>query len=491
MDSRMSSNKSEHGIALIIALLTVLVLSVLAASIMLVAQSQTWTALSYRLTTQSRYAAEAGVQRTMNWLVNSYTPPATFTSYDMTKNPVYCNDGVNCANPTKPVVLSGLAGVTANYPDSTVKSAYNAALNGQSIPGIANGTYSTYASLLRMSSGSGVSWLGGGGNGVAQTWQITSQGNISGIHAATVQVVATYERIGKPIFTYAIATTGTGCASIKLAGAGLTDSYNSNLGTYAGTSQTSGGNVATNGNLDLIGTAKVEGTFSGLNTSTGVCPANDITSTSSASPIDKGTVTLPTALNYANPSAPIPAPPTTSQVTTGSCGAITGCTQLATHNMALSPSYQYGNLNIGGGPSVNVHLSAGTYNINSLTMIGGSSLTIDSGPVILNIAASGTGTAVDISGGVLTNSTGIPSNFQIVYAGTSAITLKGGPGAFGVIYAPNAPITTNGTPDWYGAVIGSTFTDNGGSTIHYDDALSNSLQTVGNFMPINFSWSKF
>src|SRR5260370_18710813 len=85
----------EGGVALILAMLAILILSVLAASIIFLSQTETMTTLDYRLTTQSRYAAEAGVQRTMNWINNNYTPPTTFTSYDMTKYPVqYSNNPV-------------------------------------------------------------------------------------------------------------------------------------------------------------------------------------------------------------------------------------------------------------------------------------------------------------------------------------------------------------------------------------------------------------
>src|SRR5436189_195919 len=93
--------------------------------------------LQIRRSTGNR-AAEAGVQRTMNWMLNSYTVPTTFTSYDMTKNPVWCNDAVKCANNHQPVVLSAtglLPAVTANYPDATVKNAYSAALSNQAMPG--------------------------------------------------------------------------------------------------------------------------------------------------------------------------------------------------------------------------------------------------------------------------------------------------------------------------------------------------------------------
>ncbi len=134
MNGQTRSKSSQRGVALIIDLIANLVLGVLAATIMATSQAQAWTALNYRLTTQSRYAAEAGVQATMNWLANSYTVPSSFVPYTTTANPVQYNNN--------PVVLSGMSGVSANYPDATVSSAYNIALNGKPLTGIANASYS-------------------------------------------------------------------------------------------------------------------------------------------------------------------------------------------------------------------------------------------------------------------------------------------------------------------------------------------------------------
>jgi Tfp pilus assembly protein PilX len=486
MENAICRIQRERGVALILALLLILVMTILAASITFLAQTQTWTALNYRQTTKSRYAAEAGIQRTMNWLnSSSYTVPTDFTSYDSTKYPVQYNG--------KPVVLSGVSGVSSNYPDATVQTAFNSVLTNTSLPGITGATFSTYATLLSMSSGSGVSWLGGGG-GVAQTWQITSQGNISNIRNSQVQVVATYTRTGNTIFTYAVAATGTVCKSIDLSSSSYTDSFNSAAGTYATTVQNSGANVATNGNMNLSGSAKIKGTFSGLDTSTGNCTNGSpgITSSSSATPIDLGTVTLSTAVTYPAPSAPSPAPPPTDQNSSGTCSPFTvGCTQVGPSSdktIALSPNYQYGNISLS---SMTAHLSAGTYNINSLNMSGGSTLVLDSVPVILNIAGSGVTSALNLSGGSVSNPTGIPANFQIVYGGSGTMTLSGGSGSYGVVYAPNSAVTMSGSSGWFGAVICNTLTDSGGSPVHYDLALQNSLQQVGNFVPIGFSWSKY
>jgi hypothetical protein len=470
-------------VALIIVLFAILLFSVLAASTIFVTQTQIWTNLSYRLTTQARYAAEAGIERTMNWMMNSYTPPSSFASYDTTKYPVQYN--------SQPVVLSAVSGVSANYPDATVQTTFNTALGSQSIPGIPNATFSTYATLLRMSPGPGVSWLGSSGSGkLPQTWQVTSIGSIGNIRSAIVQLQATYERLATPIFAYAVAATGPGCSSISISGSTFTDSFNSSQG-YAATHQDSGGNVATNGNMSMSGSAQIRGTFSGLNTITGSCPPNGITNSSSASPIDSGTLRLSSALSYSSPLSPSPSPPTTDYTLPGDCGSVpAGCTHPSSNNVVLSPNYQYGDLTLSGGSSV-MRLSVGTYIMNSLTLSGGSTLVLDSVPVILDIAATGDPSALDLSGGSVSNPSGIPSNFQVVYAGTATIKLSGGSGSYAVVYAPNSPVTMSGSSDWYGAVICNTLTDNGGAAIHYDNALQNSVMQVGPMKSVGFSWSKF
>src|SRR3977135_1730098 len=121
MNKQTTCNRSDRGVALIMALLMILVLGILAAAVMFTSEAQAWTGLNFRLTAQSRYAAEAGLQSTMNWLSSaSYAAPTTFTSYDMTKNPVQYNGN--------PVVLSAMSGVSSNYPDAAADTAYSQTL---------------------------------------------------------------------------------------------------------------------------------------------------------------------------------------------------------------------------------------------------------------------------------------------------------------------------------------------------------------------------
>jgi hypothetical protein len=140
-----------------------------------------------------------------------------------------------------------------------------------------------------------------------------------------------------------------------------------------------------------------------------------------------------------------------------------------------------------------LHLAAGTYNIDSISETGNTQLVLDSVPVVINVTGSGGGTVVQLTGGGLTNTTGNfdPSTFQILYAGTGTISLKGGAASVGLLYAPNATFGFAGGADWYGAVIGKDMTDMGGAAVHYDRQLQNKSFTVGPWMLDSFTWKKY
>jgi len=479
MSPNRYSRNCQSGVALLFALLTLLVLSTLAAAVIFATEAENWSSSNYQRMLQARYAAEAGAQNTLNWLVYTYTPPSSYSSYDMTKYPVqYSNN---------PVLLSAMTGTSSNYPDSTIQTAFSSALQDASVPGVGvPASYEVTAKLLSMQAGVA-------GKQPVQTWEITSQGNVASMRNAQVQVVMRIARTGTPLFGYGLFSTGTGCGAITFSGGAYTDSYNSSAGTYATTVQTSGGNVGTNGNMTINGsTSQVNGTLSSPDSGTGACSGGATTAltATSSGQVGGGVVSLSHAITYANPPAPSPTPPTTAMSISGTCGTVPTCSNLATKSVALAPG-QYGNLAVSGGTTV--HLSAGTYNINSLVLVGNSPITLDSGPVTINVAGTSApgGTAIDLSGGTVVNSTSAPANFQIYYGGSATVALSGGAASFGVVYAPNAPVTFSGGGDWYGSVIGNTATNVGGSPIHYDRALADTLLVPGAYYPISFSWSKF
>jgi Tfp pilus assembly protein PilX len=539
MNPQKLCKRSERGVALIVTLLAILVLSVLAVGIMSTSQSQTWTSMNYRLAAQSRYVAETGLQTTMNWLSSSSYPIPTFASYTMTTNPVQYSG--------KAVVLSAVSGVSSNYPDSTVVTNFQKVATG-TVPGVPNASYATYATLLRMQSGGGVAWLTGTGSGAMQTWQITSIATINGVANSTVQVSQIFERTGNPIFQYGLEALGTGCGAITLAGNDSTDSYNSALGTYSSQTPGSAGSIATNGNVNLASTAKVNGNIAAPNTKVGSCP-DGLTDSGSKNygtltAVSKMSAPLPFGCS-AQPCYPkSPAPITTSQNISTGCTGVTGCTKNASdtiydggskttaNDFTLAPG-SYGNITINGADVV--HFTAGTYTVNSVNFAQDGQFVVDSGPVVLQLTgncssgcptesglpsgyssteviygagyAGMNGCAPSGGKGVIANPnvygsttcgpsqttySGIPSNLQIVYGGTYTIRLGGMPNA-AVIYSPAGSYYTPGAPvGLYGSVITDNFNDSSGSPWHYDTAEANSVMQIGNFRPVGgFSWSKF
>src|SRR5260370_42379400 len=85
--------KDERGVSLLIALLTLVIISLLAAGIIFVTRTETATTANYTELAQARYAAEAGVQSTLNWLANNYTAPTSYSSYNTSALPVTCVRG--------------------------------------------------------------------------------------------------------------------------------------------------------------------------------------------------------------------------------------------------------------------------------------------------------------------------------------------------------------------------------------------------------------
>jgi hypothetical protein len=278
------------------------------------------------------------------------------------------------------------------------------------------------------------------------------------------------------LFSYGIFATANGCGTLTLSGGSSVDSFDSTVtGGYSASHQNSGGNVGTNGNLTLNGSnVIVYGSASLPMTSTGNCSTKSLTgfSTSGGAQVAGGLVQLSQPVVYAAPAMPSPAPPTTSQSLSGSCGTISsGCTNNGSKNVILAPG-TYGNLTASGGTTM--HVSMGTYNLNSLTLSGNSILVVDSGPVVINIAGNsltGGGTALDLSGGSMSNVSGMPSNLQFYYGGSRSTKLSGGAGDFAVVYAPNSPITLSGGSHFYGAIVGNTITLSGGTAVHYDRSL--------------------
>jgi PilX N-terminal len=504
-------HNGEQGVALVFTLFLMAALSALAVSLMFLAQTETASTRNYRTMSQARYAGEAGIHKAINYLVNpaAYVPPTTIpTGFDVTKSPVEYGGS--------PVMLSYVL-ANSNYPDAGVKTAFSALAQGQLAVGSGTVNYRATATLVSIRE---VSPVYGGGPGLIQTWQITAEGIVPGPMPATVEVTAMLERNFVAADTYAIFATGNSCGSITLAGNVDTDSYDStNMSGTPPATQSSGGAVGTNGNLNISGSVAVNGNLDTPRTGVGACNAGTPTALtgSGSAAVNGSVVQLPQAKVYPPPDAPSPMPPIGAQpITAAGCAAI---------NLANPGASCFGfgsNINIwtnGSTPLVlgDVTLSAGTnltiaytsggvpttgaavINVNSITMTGNSSINI-SAPmtsVVMNVAGkTATGdlaTPIDFAGGTIANASYDPSKFQILYAGSGTVKVTGGAAASATVYAPNADIVKHGSGGFYGSLLGRTFTDQAGSnsSVHYDRSLGSKFFTLGNYVMTSFSWKKY
>ena len=493
------TTSSERGVALVAALFMTLMVSLIGASLILVASTETLSSLNYKTMSQGRYGAESGVHVAANHLLFTYVPPGTpadpLAAYDTTVSPVTFNGN--------PVVLSSDPGVASNYPVAAVQNAFSAAAQGAL--GVGDGTvgYRARATLMSMRQ---ITDAYSGLPVTLQTWEITGVGTIGGVGAANIEVSTVIDRQVIPAFRYAAFATFNGCDALSFAGGATTNSYDSTaalgpggtpvLGNY-------GGDVGTNGNLSEVGNpTTIWGTLSTPRSGVGQCTANNVTAATigANASVDGGLVELPQPVTFPAPAAISPLPPTSNvNFNGGGCpAAATAAAQcVANANGAtITPSpasggvVTLGNVSLNGGAVL--RLNAGTYIVNSLDLAGNSTIEVASGPVIFRVAGVDEPIPIDFTGGSLVNDSFDPTQLQFIYDGVGEVRMRGGSQAAALVYAPNGVTSIAGGADFYGAIVTRTLTATGGSSIHYDRNLANSnLMTAGNFTMNQFSWRTF
>lgn len=513
----------QKGAAMVFTMILVLVLTVLAASLLFVSQSETWSGMNYRLMTQARYGAEAGVQAAANYIVDpaKYSPPGT------AGDPLaaYNYKGVTPVTVGGAPVALGVGmtinniNVQPNYPVAATQAAFpnTGALNS----GNNNVTYTTNAELMSMRT---VILCGNLQPLTAQVWKITSHGDIVGVRNSEVEVSALLEQQVQPCYNYAGFATGTGCGSINFNGNGVIDSYDS--ANFGAGMQAYDANLGSNGNINTANNTVIDGTFSSPDTGVGNCAVgavdaltgniNALKGCQTAAQLAGGNcptgnqaiVKLAQAVTYPTPQIPATVPLPISAVPGNKiltpCGGAGGCPG-ATGN--------YGDLSYAGGNTLTLmpyvdaavptpHCLSGLYYINSISLAGNASVAIapcpagtdkagQYQPIIVNIVGQNQANPLNLVGNGLSNPSMNPAMAQFQYAGTGDVTLKGNGTAAGTLYAPNSNLTFSGNGDWYGSVITKTINSNGNGAIHYDRRLQADLMTVSNWTLDSFNWSKF
>ncbi len=488
----------EKGMALILVMIMLAVLSVIAASLMAVSTADTASSTNYRLMTLARYGAETAVHRAANYLMsNAYAAagPGTgadpLTNYDITAPyPGSLDPVTNLRVVTyggAPVRLSHSA-TSFNYPGGfggTVGTAYRAASTGTlavTLPGAYVVTYRAVATLVSMRL---VDVLGGGTR-VVQTWKITGEGVMPST-GAVIDVSSILERQVQPTFRYAAFAVANECKALWWTGNGTVDSYDSTSPLVAGAPVISNtdGNVGTNGQLWVANNSNVYGSLS-------VPPpqlSNCLPQLVGSAQVQDGTVYLPQTVSYPTPDPPNPMPGTGNEMinvntdfnppTLDENGNLVGAT--------------HADVNVQAGRTLTLH--AGTYNMNSLSLAGGATLVIaGTGNVVINLAGQGynTGQSVlDIAGNTISTGSYDPARLQIIYGGEATVGLSGSGETSALLYAPNATVNMNAAGGhWYGAVIGKTVKD-ASAALHYDRSLQRKMMTLGAFMLDSFTWRKF
>ena len=508
--------RNEKGAALILTMIFVAVLTILAASLLFLSQSETWAGMNYRLMTQSRYGAEAGVHAAANFLANT----ATYTPAGGAGDPLtgYAYGGVSPVTAGgNPVVLGAtFNGLAANYPVSAVKTAFATATTGSLTAGNNTVSYTAAAELMSMRQ---IRLCGNLQPLTAQVWKITSHGDVGGVRNSEVEVSALLEQQVSPCYNYAAFATGSGCGSINFNGHGIIDSYDS--ANVAGGFGQYDGNLGSNGNVNTANNTVINGTFSSPDTGVGNCTAgtpdaltgniNALTgcqtaaqqAASSCSGGAGAIIKMTQTVNFPTPTIPTTVPTPVSSVPgskvltpcSGICPGLTG---------------NYGDLSYAGNNTITLMpavsalnvCSSGVYYINSISLSGNAQVVLAPCPatsttpgvyvpVIVNIVGNSQATPLDLSGNGISNPSMSPANMQFQYAGTGTVNLSGNGTAAGVLYAPNAAVNFNGNGDWYGSVITKTVNSNGNGAIHYDRRLAADLMTVNSWTLDSFNWSKF
>ena len=380
----------ERGIALVLSLFLVMAMSVIAASVMFMAQTETYGTMNYRMMSQARYAAESGVQKTVNYLLNDYqtvksgcvvgaspsgvvcTLADPLTNYNMKVSPVTYNGAA--------VVLSADAS-KSNYPVAAVKTAFGVAGQGPLTAGSASIRYSATATLMSMQLTAS--------SDVVQRWEITAAGTVGGARPATEEVTATLETQIVPTHGYSAFATAATCGAITLQGGAVSDSYDST--TYSGsgtpTISAANGDIGTNGNLSEGGSGTViNGNLYTPRTGVGNCNNGNVDALTSngGATVTGSIIEMPQAWTPPTPTIvlPSPAPPTTalgidSSTTCASLAAsLTGgatCSVVTTggvNYLTIQPNgavpISWGNVTVSSGAKVT--FMPGTYNFNSLTV---------------------------------------------------------------------------------------------------------------------------
>lgn len=326
-----------RGVALILVMLAMLVLTVLSAGIVFTARSETLASNSFRMNTEADYLAKAGIQQTVNWFRSAHyarDPVSNYpglaesqatTYYNVTPypvpggNPLYTanSEPVKCigASPfctavNSPVQLCGYASKVSPQLDCTNSTNFPNINNTESTPRLVATAFSTDLVNIRVTGDAGDSGTFSVNaylisyqtviQGImptvrrvpVETWLITSKGIWTGSSGSnTILSTVEEQAVIQPIYLPNWGDALYAYCDVTMQGSGgdCVDAFNSALGQYGGGNSTAlhscddtaapnvisnGGSIGANGGVTLGSNITVAGNVViGSNPSAG-CPAN-------------------------------------------------------------------------------------------------------------------------------------------------------------------------------------------------------------------------
>jgi len=261
--SRRAGKEGAHGIALILVMLSMLILSVLAAAIVFAARSETLASHSFKLDTQADYLAKAGIQQAINWFRSTHyqgvPEPQAITYYNVTSTgvpynlytansePVQCiGTSPLCPAINNPVQLIGYGSGSTNYPNINnnenaprpVATAFGTDLVSVRVTGDAgnSGTFSINAYLISYQTvnlGQAPPYT----RVPVETWRITSKASWNASSSSNATMATAEEQVVlQPIYLPNWGNALYGFCSVSMTGSTgtCTDAFNSALGQYGG-----------------------------------------------------------------------------------------------------------------------------------------------------------------------------------------------------------------------------------------------------------------
>src|SRR5947208_14348537 len=293
--------RADEGVALILVLLSMLVMSALAATIVYTARAETFASNNYKLETEADYLAKAGIQRAGNWFRSTHY--AAVTQAQELANSHYCatltgppynlytsNNScvllprlLGCATSSSSVKLIGYGSGSTNFPSISNTASPSTAVTSAFTSDLVNvpvtdangnhlGSFSIRAALLYYQT------VGLGTDPPytivpVESWLVTSLGTYTGGQGITL-ATAEQSAIVQPIFIPTWGNAIYGFCGVNMTGSAgtCTDAFNSAFGAYGG-----GSNATAAGTCDSTTATNVIAAGANVGANGGVTLGSNVT----------------------------------------------------------------------------------------------------------------------------------------------------------------------------------------------------------------------